>query len=331
MGIIGPNGAGKSTILKLLNGILRPTRGQVHVAGRVGALIELAAGFHYELTGRENIYLQGAVMGMKRSEIRDSFDAIVDFAGIEDFLDTPVKRYSSGMVARLGFSLAAHLDPDVLLVDEVLAVGDYEFQQRATARLREIVRRDIPVVVVSHQLDRVMNLCDRALLVAGGRLVTAGSPEECVRSYVEGEHIGATDPVRPPPPVTVQSISGDEVTAIGSGERITLRIRGTVDQPEAAEQACVGIRVRRLPGETVIFSTNNDYCEVALPDRGPFELDLEIQMNVRRGLYRVQAMVWGREEGIEWQRGPSHLITVEKHRPFYGEVNLLPNMHLLES
>jgi lipopolysaccharide transport system ATP-binding protein len=330
LGIIGPNGAGKSTILKLLNGILRPTEGSVHVEGRVGALIELAAGFHYELTGRENIYLQGAVMGMRREDIRRSFGAIVDFAGIGDFLDTPVKRYSSGMVARLGFSLAAHLEPDVLVVDEVLAVGDYEFQQKAMRRIREIVERDIPVIVVSHLLDRVMRLCDRALLLAGGRVVKIGHPVECVRAYVEGEHIEA-DVGRPVSPVTIESISSVEAGPVDSGQRVAVRLRGHVNRPEAARQVCVGVKVRQLPGETAVFSTNNQYCEVAIPEEGSFELEVELQMNVRSGLYRVQGMVWDGEHSQEWQRGPSCAVRVEKHRPFYGDVNLLPSMRLLDT
>ena len=154
LGIIGGNGAGKSTILKLLTRIMRPNRGRLHVEGRVGALIEVSAGFHPDLTGRENIFLQGALMGMRNATIKDRFDQIVDFSGISEFLDTPVKRYSSGMNARLGFSVAAHLDPDVLIIDEVLAVGDYRFQQKAFARLRELARSGRPVIVVSHQLDQ---------------------------------------------------------------------------------------------------------------------------------------------------------------------------------
>src|SRR5215831_3422349 len=149
LAIIGPNGAGKSTILKLLTRILKPTRGRCEVHGRFGALIEVAAGFHQDLTGRENIYLQGTIMGMRRVEIDRKLEEIVEFSGIADFLDTQVKRYSSGMNARLGFSIAAHLDPEVLLIDEVLAVGDLAFQQKAFDRLKAVVRRNIPVVVVS--------------------------------------------------------------------------------------------------------------------------------------------------------------------------------------
>src|SRR5688500_16638982 len=158
LAIIGPNGSGKSTVLKLITGILRPDRGRVvvrvprHERGRIGALIDLSAGFHFELSGRENIYLQGAVLGMRRAEITRKFDEIVAFAELAEFIDTPVKRYSTGMIARLGFAIAAHLEPDVLLIDEGLAAGDRLFQHKAFERIRQVVARGVPVVVVSHQL-----------------------------------------------------------------------------------------------------------------------------------------------------------------------------------
>jgi lipopolysaccharide transport system ATP-binding protein len=165
LGIIGPNGAGKSTTLKLLTRILKPTQGTCSVRGRVGALIEVAAGFHPDLTGRENIYLQGAILGMTRREITAKLDQMIEFSGIGDFIDTPVKRYSSGMNARLGFSIAAHVDPDVLLIDEVLAVGDYQFQQKCYARLEQFRRRGAAIVFVSHNVQAITDLCDRALLL----------------------------------------------------------------------------------------------------------------------------------------------------------------------
>ena len=183
LGIIGPNGAGKSTILKLLTRILRPTRGHLELHGRVGALIEVAAGFHPDLTGRENVYLQGAIMGMTRAEIARTFDAIVEFSGVEDFIDTPVKRYSSGMNARLGFAIAAHLNPDVLLIDEVLSVGDVGFQEKCVARMRELLGRGVPLVFVSHNLSAVVDLCTRAILVDRGAVLFDGRPAEAVAEF----------------------------------------------------------------------------------------------------------------------------------------------------
>jgi lipopolysaccharide transport system ATP-binding protein len=169
VGIIGPNGAGKSTTLKLLTKILKPTKGSCRVHGRVGALIELAAGFHPDLTGRENLFLQGAILGMSRAEVARKLDAMIDFAGLHDFVDTPVKRYSSGMNARLGFAVAAHVDPDVLLIDEVLAVGDYAFQQKCYARLAEFRRSGAAIVLVSHSMQAIVSVCDRAVLLRPGR------------------------------------------------------------------------------------------------------------------------------------------------------------------
>ena len=183
LGIIGPNGAGKSTILKLLTRILRPTRGACEVRGRVGALIEVAAGFHPDLTGRENVYLQGAIVGMKRTEIDRTFDQIVEFAGVGAFIDTPVKRFSSGMNARLGFAIAAHLDPDVLIIDEVLSVGDASFQAQCLQRMRDLVARGVPLVSVSHNLPSILALCSHALLLDHGEVRYIGDATETLREY----------------------------------------------------------------------------------------------------------------------------------------------------
>jgi ABC-type polysaccharide/polyol phosphate transport system ATPase subunit len=183
--IIGGNGAGKSTILKLLTGIMRPTKGSIRVAGRVSALIEVSAGFHQDLTGRENVYLNGAILGMTREEIRRRFDEIVDFSGLEEFIDTPVKRYSSGMFSRLGFSVAAHVDPDVLLVDEVLSVGDYLFQRKCIERMHSVVRAGATVVFVSHNLREVANLCRRGLLLERGHVQLVGPTDAVITAYYE--------------------------------------------------------------------------------------------------------------------------------------------------
>lgn len=187
LGIIGPNGAGKSTALKLLTRILKPTRGTTRVHGRVGALIELAAGFHPDLTGRENIFLQGAIMGMRREDIRKRFDEIIEFAGIPDFIDTPVKRYSSGMNARLGFAIAAHLDPEVLLIDEVLAVGDFNFQQKCYARLEKFRNDGIPIAFVSHNMQAIATLCDRVMLLRSGQEPILGDVPSVLAEYVSSK------------------------------------------------------------------------------------------------------------------------------------------------
>lgn len=183
VGIIGPNGAGKSTVLKLLSGILRPNKGAVEINGRLSALIEVTAGFHPELTGRENIYLNGAILGMKRREIDKKLEEIIDFSGVSDFIDTPVKRYSSGMYSRLGFSVASHMEPDILLVDEVLAVGDIAFQAKCAQKMRELLNNGATIILVSHNLSLVQNLCKRVILLKKGEIVREGVAEEIIPYY----------------------------------------------------------------------------------------------------------------------------------------------------
>jgi lipopolysaccharide transport system ATP-binding protein len=184
LGIIGRNGAGKSTLLKLLSRVTRPTAGRAEINGRVGALLEVGTGFHPELTGRENVYLNGAILGMTKLEIDRKFDAIVDFAEIERFLDTPVKRYSSGMHMRLAFSIAAHLEPEILIVDEVLAVGDTAFQKKCLGKMDHVAHEGRTVLFVSHNMPTVLSLCERALLLHSGRLVDQGRPAEIVPRYL---------------------------------------------------------------------------------------------------------------------------------------------------
>ncbi len=183
-GIIGPNGAGKSTILKLLSGILVPTKGSLIVNGTLSALIEVGAGFHPDLTGRENIYLNGSILGMKKREIEAKFDEIVEFSGLAEFLDTPVKRYSSGMYARLGFSVAAHVDPDVLVVDEVLSVGDLVFQRKCLQRMSEVLSSGVTVLFVSHSLRAVAELCSRSMLLVGGKVAALGPSDQVISEYL---------------------------------------------------------------------------------------------------------------------------------------------------
>src|ERR1041385_4329761 len=183
LGIIGQNGAGKSTILKLLYNITAPSKGRISINGRLAALIEVASGFHPDLTGRENVYLNGSLLGMNRREISRKLDSIVDFAGVSAFIDTPVKRYSSGMYLRLGFAIAAHLDPDILLLDEVLAVGDAEFQSKCIQRINQLRRAGTTIVFVSHNLGAVENLCDRVLLLRHGEISCSGPPRYVISEY----------------------------------------------------------------------------------------------------------------------------------------------------
>jgi len=186
LGIIGGNGAGKSTLLKILSRITKPTKGSAEIRGRVGSLLEVGTGFHNELTGRENIYLNGAVLGMRRAEIERKFDEIVAFSEIEEFLDTPVKHYSSGMYMRLAFSVAAHLEPEILIVDEVLAVGDVNFQKKCLGKMRDVGRSGRTVLFVSHDMAAVSRICDRAIVLSHGRVAAEGPAGEAIREYLSG-------------------------------------------------------------------------------------------------------------------------------------------------
>lgn len=185
VGIVGRNGAGKSTLLKLLSRITEPSSGTVTISGRVASLLEVGTGFHPELSGRENIYLNGAVLGMSKAEIRRKFDEIVDFAEIEKFLDTPVKRYSSGMYVRLAFAVAAHLEPEIMIVDEVLAVGDVKFQRKCLGKMEDIGKQGRTVLFVSHNMQTVRQLCDRAIFLSAGQVVADGPSREVVNTYLD--------------------------------------------------------------------------------------------------------------------------------------------------
>lgn len=184
LGIVGKNGAGKSTLLKILSRVTAPTAGEVKIQGRIASLLEVGTGFHPELTGRENIFLNGAILGMRKSEIKRKFDEIVSFSGIEEFIDTPVKRYSSGMYVRLAFAVAAHLEPEILIVDEVLAVGDHEFQEKCLGKMGEVSKSGRTVLFVSHNMDAVQKLCSKAVYLENGKITKIGDTYEITQMYM---------------------------------------------------------------------------------------------------------------------------------------------------
>jgi ABC-type polysaccharide/polyol phosphate transport system ATPase subunit len=321
LGIIGHNGAGKSTALKLLNKIMDPTSGAVRTTGRIGALIEISAGFHQDLTGRQNIYLQGAIMGMRKAELERKFDEIVAFAGVEDFLDTPVKRYSSGMNARLGFSIAAHLEPDVLIIDEVLSVGDAAFQQKAFARIKHMATGGAPVVLVSHQLDRIAELCTKAILLDHGAVRAEGTAEHCIRNYLHGmlgDDVRSLNDRR----VRFESISAPNGQAVASGQDLTVLVSGRADIETPPEGWTPAFRVRDIRTGEDVHSVTGFQRSVPLPVSGAFEYELTVQMNVQPGTYQVQAFVWDAISGQEIVTGSSLLIEVIERMPFYSEVQL---------
>jgi lipopolysaccharide transport system ATP-binding protein len=284
LGIIGPNGSGKSTTLKLLSGILRADLGSLRVRGRLGALIELGAGFHPDLTGRENIYLNGTILGMNKAEIAAKFDEIVAFSELEDFLDTPVKRYSSGMYARLGFSVAAHVDPDVLVVDEVLSVGDYHFQQRCFEKMQEFVRKGTSLVFVSHNMTAISTLCKNALVLRKGEAVYQGSVSQAIQAYHSfyenertSEHLELID---------VQLRGHDGVTrdVFKPGERVTFDVH--LRALHTIQDAHAGLMIHTVDGQCVFvtatsrLSTRRLNLQIGECASVSFALNLNLQGNV---------------------------------------------------
>jgi lipopolysaccharide transport system ATP-binding protein len=237
VGIIGRNGAGKSTLLKILSRITGPTSGYAEIHGRVGSLLEVGTGFHPELTGRENIYLNGAVLGMKKAEIERKFDEIVAFAETEKFIDTPVKRYSSGMYLRLAFAVAAHLEPEILMVDEVLAVGDVAFQKKCLGKINKVAKEGRTVLFVSHNLVAIESLCDRALLIEQGQLSSVGDARELVHKYLTLD-VDASDGQR-----DLSSHPGRTKSSIPIMKQVTLRSHGSAPVSTVLMGAPLAVRV----------------------------------------------------------------------------------------
>lgn len=304
LGIIGPNGAGKTTILKILSQVTKPTKGEIKVQGRLSALIELGAGFHPDLTGRDNIFLNGTILGMNRAEIKKRFDEIVDFAGIGDYLDTPVKRYSSGMYARLGFAIAAHVDPQVLVVDEVLAVGDYPFQLKCYARMEELRRRGTTLVFVSHNLEAVRRVCKRALVMYRGDAIFQGTAPEAVVAYSNAlrEAARKSEGVVPIEEglsqrvmtfdaeienVSFQDSENRPVTVLQSGciARLVVeaRFHKAVSNP-------IFSLVIRTPDGRIVYDTTTQWMKIQTPDFSPGDrcrLEYSLNLPLLEGQYEL--------------------------------------------
>lgn len=271
VGILGHNGSGKSTLLKCIAGILKPTTGTVQVRGRVASLLELGAGFHPDLTGRENVFINASFLGISRKEIERRFDDIVGFAQLENFIDQQVKYYSSGMFVRLGFAVAINVDPDVLLVDEVLSVGDEAFQQKCLDRVEEFQRDGRTILFVTHSADQVRRICNRAIVLDHGVMVANAAPGEAIRVFREHLHGTMTDEVDhvaevPDSPIHLHDVAVDYATAdrtsIVTGESLELVTRYECDSP--VDDAVLAIEIRNLRGETM-FSANTDTLDTPLP------------------------------------------------------------------
>lgn len=301
VGIIGRNGAGKSTLLKILSRITEPTSGQIDLYGRVGSLLEVGTGFHPELTGRENIFLNGAVLGMSRREIVSHFDTIVDFAGVEKFLDTPVKRYSSGMYVRLAFAVAAHLEPEILIVDEVLAVGDAEFQQKCLGKMQDVAAHGRTVIFVSHNMAAVTRLCRRALFFQGGQLLEDGPAETIVDRYFG--HKGISDALaRIDPSQHNSQCGGTSILQLLDimrhdspaaqfqflwREPIRLLLRFQAHQ--AVRNVTFGLGISTAQGTPLLGSHHNDRQQDLLSfEPGIHQCLIELQNDLRPGLYTLE-------------------------------------------
>jgi ABC-type polysaccharide/polyol phosphate transport system ATPase subunit len=341
-GVIGRNGSGKSTLLKIISGILKPTEGLVSVNGRVSALIELGAGFHPEISGRENIYINGIMLGLSRKEIDRRFDRIVEFSGIGEFLDQPVKTYSSGMYVRLGFAVAVHVDPEILLIDEVLSVGDEEFSQRCIAKIQEMKARGATLVFVTHQLALVKELCDRAVWIERGAMAAIGDPARVIDAYLQevaGHHHVAPGeiPIARPdagPPATVDEPEekdpleeerwgsgealitdvslrddrGRQLVALGGRNPVTIRMEVTAREPQT--DFVFGVAIYHADGSCV-YGTNTE-IEGWRPEKLEGDGTVEFAMpalDLVAGSYRLDVAIHTKNgRAFDYRRGAIRFV-----------------------
>jgi ABC-2 type transport system ATP-binding protein len=297
-GLIGENGSGKSTMLKCLARILRPDTGSVSVTGKMSALLELGAGFHPELSGRENVFLNGAILGLKQKELAAKFDDIVDFAGIGQYIDEPVKNYSSGMYVRLGFSVAINVEPDILLVDEVLAVGDEAFQRKCLERFADLKNSGKTVIIVSHAMGSVINMCDHVIWFKKGRKMADGDPRQVVEAYTGSITLSEHRPTETGDRwgsgearierVTLLDRSGQQTTRVGSGEPLTVRLWYTTSQP--VERPVFSVSLQTLQGVVISNPTTREGGEVPEKLDGSGWVDLVLErFPILPGTYDITA------------------------------------------
>jgi len=346
LGIIGKNGAGKSTLLKLLSRVTAPTTGSIKVKGRIASLLEVGTGFHPELTGRENIFLNGAILGMSKTEIQKNFDEIVDFAGIEKYIDTPVKRYSSGMYVRLAFAVAAHLEPEILIVDEVLSVGDAEFQKKAIGKMQDVSHNDgRTVLFVSHNMGSIRTLCSSGILLKNGKIELIGRIDNVINYYLINELPGTKNypELRNRKDRTGNGLikfsdfyitdeNGEKLNIVQSGQNIYFVFEYESNAPENLKNIDLGFSIHRSDNTTlsVYYSSYDNIFFNNLEKRGQISVYLK-NFFLSKGEYRIGARILNNNEEADWPRDGIAVITVESGN-FYQVTkgNEFNNMFLIK-
>lgn len=349
LGIIGRNGAGKTTLLKVLSRITDPSLGKVGIKGRIASLLEVGTGFHPELTGRENIFLNGSILGMSRIEIKSKFDEIVDFAETERFLDTPVKRYSSGMYVRLAFAVAAHLEPEILMIDEVLAVGDVQFQKKCLGKMQDVAGEGRTILFVSHQMEAISKLCNRCLLLHQGQIVKTGSPVEVIDHYLSKAHQVETTSLKDRTDrqgdgrirftdTWIEDETGNRVSNVKMGSRVKIVAGYEIQRHSRINSLTVAFAINSINNVAVtdLSNTTSGNAFNNIPERGRVECIIpKLPLNVGRYSYNVIARSsmgiedWVMEAGFfDVEAGdffdsgkipdPTRLILMEHHWTIQG-------------
>jgi lipopolysaccharide transport system ATP-binding protein len=308
LGIIGKNGAGKSTLLKIVSNITEPTSGKIEIFGRVASLLEVGTGFNPELTGRENVYLNGTILGMTRKEVNTKFDEIVSFAGVEKFIDTPVKRYSSGMKVRLAFAVAAHLEPEILIVDEVLAVGDAEFQKKCLGKMESITSEGRTILFVSHNMSAIKNLCTRAILLNGGKVIKEGDTSEVINEYLTGTNESFNGGVIPKDFKRISrnkdQVYFEKILLVDKNENPVdyfsyhqeLYVQFEINALKDIEDAIIVMLINSVNNEKLSFSSSNDYKNRLFSfKKGIHKITLKVLQNFLPGRYFVTFSLVDRE------------------------------------
>lgn len=305
LGIIGKNGAGKSTLLKILSKITPPTSGNITCRGRIASLLEVGTGFHSELSGRENVYMNGSILGMRRSEIKQNFDAIVDFAGVEQFIDTPLKHYSSGMQLRLAFAVAAFLQNEIVIIDEVLSVGDVEFQKKCLGKMNDISKSGRTVLFVSHNLTQLKNLCQRSVLLENGKLVFDGTTSEAIARYQHKQIPGKIQldfAVRKGPTQSLFKFTGLKIEneqALFEKQTVQFTFEFTCEQK--INNLIIGLLISDVEGNKILELRSNQQENTLSPsEKGTFEAELICTPYLRSGVYSISIGARSKEGLLEY-------------------------------